>query len=104
MCKWYPVCPMKTFYEQGMLSPARGGLQIMAKHERCRWYNDTSGMKRAYDAGKLQRSWIDDYCLKGGKKCIRKARFEDEGYVSPDYVLPDGTVDEELKKWVETRT
>ena len=39
----------------------------MAKHERCRWYNDTSGMKRAYDAGKLRRSWIDNYCLKGGR-------------------------------------
>ncbi len=76
----------------------------MDKHERCCWYDDTSGMKKAYDAGKLRRSWIDNYCLKRGINCVRKARFENEGYVSPDYVLPDGTVDEELKKWVEART
>ncbi len=29
-----------------------------------------------------------------------KPRFEAEGYVSPDYVLPDGTVDENLMKWL----
>ena len=35
----------------------------------------------------------------GGKGCIRKKRFEGESYVSLDYVLPDGTVDENLKKF-----
>lgn len=69
----------------------------------CRWYNETSGMKRAYDAGLLDRKWIEDYCWKGGEGCVRKRRFEEEGYVSPDYVLPDGTVDERLKRWVEGR-
>jgi len=64
----------------------------------CRWYDSTSGMKRAYDSGMLDRKWIDDYCMKGGQGCVRKKRFEEEGYVSPDYVLPDGTVDERLKK------
>jgi len=64
----------------------------------CRWYDSTSGMKRAYDAGMLDRKWIDDYCMKGGQGCVRKQRFEEEGYVSPDYVLPDGTVNERLKK------
>ncbi len=34
---------------------------------------------------------------------MRKKRFAGEGYVSPDYVLPDGTVDPELKEWVENR-
>ena len=66
----------------------------------CRWYNGTSDMKRAYDAGKLEKRWIDDYCLADGKGCVRKRRFENEGYASPDYVLPDGTVDEKLKAWV----
>ncbi len=66
----------------------------------CRWYDETSGMKRANDAGMLDRSWIENYCLKGGKNCVRKKRFEEEGYVSPDYVLPDGTISEKLKKWV----
>jgi len=57
-------------------------------------------MKRAYDAGMLDRQWIDDYCFSGGKGCVRKQRFEREGYVSPDYVLPDGSVDEKLKQWL----
>jgi len=66
----------------------------------CRWYDSTSGMKRAYDSGMLDKKWIDEYCMNGGQGCVRKKRFEEEGYVSPDYVLPDGTVDEDLKKWI----
>jgi hypothetical protein len=72
----------------------------MKNRNVCRWYNETSGMKRAYERGLLDKKWIEEYCLNGGKDCIRKRRFEGEGYVSPDYVLPDGTVDENLKKLV----
>ncbi|MBN2583344.1 MAG: uracil-DNA glycosylase [Planctomycetes bacterium] len=69
----------------------------------CRWYDGSSGMKRAFDAGLLDRKWIDDYCLNGGRGCVRKRRFEGEGYVSPDYVLPDGTEDPTLKKVYEEK-
>ena len=75
----------------------------MKKKNVCRWYNATSGMKRAFDQGKLERKWIEDYCWSGGEGCVRKKRFEEEGYVSPDYVLPDGTVDEDLKEWLAER-
>ena len=75
----------------------------MARGNVCRWYNGTSGMKRAFDAGLLDRKWIDDYCLNGGQGCVRKQRFETEGYVSPDYVLPDGTEDPTLKKAIDER-
>ncbi len=68
--------------------------------KRCRWYDSTSGMKRAYDSGLLDKKWIDNYCMNGGVGCIRKKRFEGEGYVSPDYVLPDGTVDENLRRHI----
>ena len=63
----------------------------------CVWYNSTSAMKRAHDAGRLDKHWIDDYCFNGGKNCVRKKRWEGEGYVSPGWVLPDGSVDEDLK-------
>jgi len=63
----------------------------------CRWYNETSAVKRAYDAGLIERKWVEDYCWNGGKNCVRKQRFEQEGYVSPDYVLPDGSVCEKLR-------
>jgi len=64
----------------------------------CRWYNESSGMKRAYDNGWLDKQWIEDYCWNGGTGCIRKKRFEEEGHISPDYVLPDGTIDIKLKE------
>jgi hypothetical protein len=37
---------------------------------------------------------MQDYCWQTGKGCIRKKRFEEEGYVSHDYVLPDRSVSE----------
>ena len=70
------------------------------KKRICRWYDGTSGMKRAFDAGMLDKKWIDDYCMNDGKNCVRKKRFENEGYVSPDYVLPNGMVDEKLHTWL----
>jgi len=72
----------------------------MAGKNVCRWYDETSGIKRAYDAGKIDFHWIEDYCFKGGKDCVRKQRWEGEGYVSPDWVMPDGTVDEGVKAWL----
>ncbi len=63
----------------------------------CRWYNETSAVKRAYDAGLIERKWVEDYCWSGGRDCVRKRRFEQEGYVSPDYVLPDGTEAPQLR-------
>jgi hypothetical protein len=64
----------------------------------CRWYDETSAMKRAYDRGLIDEHWVEDYCWNGGQGCVRKQRFENEGYVSPDYVLPDGSVAENLRK------
>ena len=70
----------------------------MEKTNICPWYNESSAMKRAYDKGFIDRKWVENYCWNEGKNCIRKKRFEKEGYVSPDYVMPDGTVNEKLKK------
>ena len=75
----------------------------MKEDNVCPWYDETSGIKRAVDRGLLDEKWVEEYCLNGGKNCVRKRRFENEGYISPDYVLPDGTVDENLKEWVEKR-
>jgi hypothetical protein len=66
--------------------------------EICRWYNATSAVKRAYDQGIIEKKWVEQYCWNGGKGCVRKKRFEEEGYVSPDYVLPDGSIHEGLRK------
>lgn len=69
----------------------------MKKKNVCRWYNSTSGMKRAYEKGLLDKKWIENYCWNGGEDCIRKKKFEEKGYVSPDYILPDGTISEKIK-------
>ena len=72
----------------------------MGKSNVCRWYNETAGVKWACALGLIEKKWVEDYCLNGGKGCVRKRRFEEEGYVSPDYVLPDGTISEEVKDYL----
>ena len=75
----------------------------MERTNICRWYNESSGVKRACDSGLIDRKWVEEYCLAGGKGCFRKMKFEEEGYVSPDYVLPDGSVSEAVKSYMENR-
>lgn len=67
----------------------------------CRWYNETSGVKHAYDLGLIEEKWVKDYCLNGGHGCIRKQRYENEGYVSPIFVLPDGSESKAVKEYFE---
>ena len=46
--------------------------QVLAKMKDrnvCKWYDETSGMKRAYDKGLLDKKWIEEYCWNGGKGC-----------------------------------
>ena len=49
----------------------------MAKTTFCRWYNETSGVKRAYDLGLINRKWVEQYCWVGGEGYVRKKRFEE---------------------------
>ena len=60
-CKWYPMCPMKRFYEEG----------------------------------KLDKKWIELYCKGDWESCIRY-QMEERGEPHPDWMLPDGTLDEKL--------
>lgn len=60
-CKWYPVCPMKKFYEKG----------------------------------KLSKAWVELYCKGDWESCIRY-QMEERGEQHPDWMLPDGSIDERL--------
>ena len=60
-CMWYPVCPMKRFYE----------------------------------SGKLDATWVNDYCHGNWKACVRY-QMEERGEPHPDNMLPDGTIDQGL--------
>ena len=62
-CKWYPLCPMKRFFEKGL----------------------------------LDEKWINGFC-KGGRKCVRYA-MEERMEAHPDWMLPDGSLDERLRRY-----
>ncbi|MGD8385862.1 MAG: hypothetical protein PVG49_01880 [Desulfobacteraceae bacterium] len=53
-------------------------------------------MKRFFLQGKLDRSWIEQYCHGDWTTC-RRYQMEESGEFHPDAMLPDGTVDESLR-------
>ncbi|OQY38207.1 MAG: uracil-DNA glycosylase [Spirochaetaceae bacterium 4572_7] len=60
-CKWYPVCPMNFFYNQG----------------------------------KIDKSWVDNYCHGKWDQCIRYQK-EEAGIYHSDKMLPNGEIDNSL--------
>ncbi len=62
-CKWFLVCPMKRFYEQG----------------------------------KLDKKWIELYCKGDWESCVRY-QMEKQGRFHPDWMLPDGSLEEGLER------
>jgi hypothetical protein len=62
ICKWYLVCPIKKFYEQG----------------------------------KLEKTWVEDYCWGNNEKCVRY-QLEERREPHLDNLLPNGEVRKELE-------
>jgi hypothetical protein len=62
VCKWYEVCPMKRFYEEGQ----------------------------------LERTWVEKYCWGNNERCVRY-QLEERGKPHPDNLLPNGEIREELR-------
>ncbi len=62
-CKWYPICPIRRFYEDGI----------------------------------LDRKWIELYCKGDWESCVRY-QMEEKGEPHPDFMLPNGSIDERLRK------
>ena len=60
-CKWYHMCPMKKYYEDGI----------------------------------LDKNWIELYCKGDWENCLRY-HMEENGELHPEWMLPDGTLDEKL--------
>ena len=57
-------------------------------------------MRKFYEEGKLDKKWIELYCKGDWESCIRY-QIEEKGKVHPDWMLPDGTLDERLHEEVE---
>jgi len=53
-------------------------------------------MKRFYEEGKLDRKWIEEYCMGDYTHCVRY-RLEEAGTPHPDNMLPNGEIMESLK-------
>jgi len=48
------------------------------------------------DQGKLEREWVENYCLIGNKNC-KRYQLESNGVYHPDNMLPNGEIREDLK-------
>lgn len=70
-------------------------LPAMTLKHSCKWYN-LCPMKRAYEQGKLEKRFIDDYCFGDFRSCVRYQK-ESRGEPHPDYMRQDGVLDEQLK-------
>jgi len=56
-------------------------------------------MKRFCEERKLDKKWVELYCKGDWESCIRY-QMEERGLPHPDWMLPDGSIDEILQKEV----
>ena len=64
--------------------------------EECKWFS-VCPMKRFHKEGKLDKKWIELYCKGNWRGCVRY-QMEEKGEFHSDWMLPDGTIDEKLKR------
>lgn len=70
--------------------------KIAILSKECKWY-PACPMKRFHDHGHIDDEWVELYCRGDWERCIRY-RMEERGEPHPDWMLPDGSVDEGLRK------
>jgi len=63
-------------------------------HKQCKWYS-TCPMKLYFEQGKLDVKWVENYCFGDWENCIR-FQMEENGDYHPDWMLPNGNLDEKL--------
>jgi uracil-DNA glycosylase family 4 len=69
-------------------------LQILL-HE-CKWFV-MCPMKRFYEEDRLEKKWVGLYCRGDWGNCVRY-KMEEQGHYHPDWMLPDGALDENLRE------
>jgi uracil-DNA glycosylase family 4 len=60
----------------------------------CKWFL-CCPMKRFFEEGRIQKRWIELYCNGDWKNCVRY-HMEERGEPHPDWLLPDGSLNESL--------
>ena len=53
-------------------------------------------MKYFYEEKRLEPKWIEKFCKGDWKRCVRY-KMEEKGEYHPDCMLPDGSLDNNLK-------
>jgi len=61
----------------------------------CKWFL-ACPMKKFCEEGTLNKKWIELYCKGDWKSCVRY-HMEERGQPHPDWMLPDGSLDEKLR-------
>jgi predicted metallo-beta-lactamase superfamily hydrolase len=95
--EWLPVSEnWHEDYKQGKVNVdhyrIRGWELLIGnrKIKPCKWYYYCP-LKRYTEEGKLDRYWIENYCLVGNKDCYRY-QMEENGKYHPDNMLPNGEI------------
>ncbi|TFG22116.1 MAG: uracil-DNA glycosylase [Promethearchaeota archaeon] len=65
------------------------------KKKICKWYY-VCPIKHFTDLGQLENYWVENYCLKDNKDCVRY-HMEENGEYHPNNMLPDGSIRDDLK-------
>ncbi|MBN1366134.1 MAG: hypothetical protein JW976_15120 [Syntrophaceae bacterium] len=99
--EWMPVSQQwHEYYEQGKVDRndyrIRGWESLISrgKIKPCKWY-DACPIKEYTESGRLERYWVENYCLVNNKHCIRYQK-EEQGKYHPDYMMPNGEIREHL--------
>lgn len=69
-------------------------LQVLS--QECKWYS-LCQIRWYLEEGQLEREWIELYCKGDWEDCVRYQK-EESGIYHPDWMLPDGSIDEGLGK------
>lgn len=65
----------------------------MKKKKECKWYQ-VCPVRRYYEKGLIDEKWVLEYC-RGTKPCVRYL-MEEKGEFHSDWMMPDGTLNENL--------
>jgi hypothetical protein len=60
----------------------------------CRWYS-CCPIRTFTEQGRLERFWVEHYCLVGNRACVR-FQMEERGARHPDAMLPNGEIRNDL--------
>jgi len=72
--------------------------KLLTLSHDCKWFL-MCPLKMLYDAGRLEPKWVELYCKGLRSTCVRY-QMEEKGSYHPDWMLPDGSLDENLKAYL----